>query len=214
MSEAFVGLTDTKVSADADLTLRRLTEGGFTEWALRSWLVDRHGVLTVVFSIPNARKPTLAGVDLVPSDSRQSDWDIFGWRVTDTGTSARWHIAHHHGQIGANELSSWCLHAVREASIGYLPSSASEAGPTVRPGDLHGLSRREIEVLEHLAGAIGTAEIAAEMHVSVNTVRAYIRSILRKLSVDRRNAAVTRARELQILAPTERTAERSRADNP
>jgi LuxR family transcriptional regulator, maltose regulon positive regulatory protein len=38
------------------------------------------------------------------------------------------------------------------------------------------------------------------MFVSVNTVRTHVRSILRKLGVSRRNQAVRRARELEILA--------------
>jgi LuxR family maltose regulon positive regulatory protein len=61
------------------------------------------------------------------------------------------------------------------------------------------LSEREREVLRHLAEMLSTAEIAATMFVSVNTVRTHIRSILRKLSVGRRNQAVRRARELDLI---------------
>ena len=61
------------------------------------------------------------------------------------------------------------------------------------------LSERELEVLEQLAGMLSTAEIAATMFISVNTVRTHIRSILRKLSATRRNQAVRRARELGII---------------
>jgi LuxR family maltose regulon positive regulatory protein len=46
---------------------------------------------------------------------------------------------------------------------------------------------------------LSTAEIAAAMFISVNTVRTHIRSILRKLAVSRRNQAVRRARERGIL---------------
>jgi LuxR family maltose regulon positive regulatory protein len=45
-----------------------------------------------------------------------------------------------------------------------------------------------------------TEEIAQTMFVSVNTVRTHVRSILRKLSVSRRNDAVRRARELGLIA--------------
>jgi LuxR family maltose regulon positive regulatory protein len=61
------------------------------------------------------------------------------------------------------------------------------------------LSERELEVLRHLAEMMSTAEIGAAMFVSINTVRTHIRSILRKLSVGRRNEAVRRARELKII---------------
>jgi LuxR family maltose regulon positive regulatory protein len=61
------------------------------------------------------------------------------------------------------------------------------------------LSEREAEVLQHLAEMLSTAEIAATMFISVNTVRTHIRSILRKLGVSRRNQAVRRAREHGLL---------------
>jgi LuxR family maltose regulon positive regulatory protein len=61
------------------------------------------------------------------------------------------------------------------------------------------LSERETEVLAHLSEMLSTAEIAATMFISVNTVRTHIRSILRKLSATRRNQAVRRARELKII---------------
>jgi LuxR family maltose regulon positive regulatory protein len=56
-----------------------------------------------------------------------------------------------------------------------------------------------MEVLRYLAEMLSTAEIAAAMFISVNTVRTHIRSILRKLAVSRRNQAVRRARERGLL---------------
>ncbi len=61
------------------------------------------------------------------------------------------------------------------------------------------LSGRETEVLRHLAELLTTEEVAATMFVSVNTVKSHIRSILRKLSVSRRNEAIRRARELELI---------------
>jgi LuxR family maltose regulon positive regulatory protein len=61
------------------------------------------------------------------------------------------------------------------------------------------LTAKELEVLGHLAELLTTEEIASTMFVSVNTIRTHVRSILRKLGVSRRNAAVRRARELQLL---------------
>jgi LuxR family maltose regulon positive regulatory protein len=62
------------------------------------------------------------------------------------------------------------------------------------------LSPKELEVLGNLAELLTTEEIAQTMFVSVNTVRTHVRSILRKLSVSRRNDAVRRARELGLIA--------------
>jgi LuxR family maltose regulon positive regulatory protein len=61
------------------------------------------------------------------------------------------------------------------------------------------LSERELEVLRYLAEPRSTDEIGAAMFVSINTVRSHVRSILRKLAVPRRNDAVRRARELQLI---------------
>jgi LuxR family maltose regulon positive regulatory protein len=61
------------------------------------------------------------------------------------------------------------------------------------------LTPKELEVLAHLAELLSTEEIARAMFVSKNTVRTHIRSILRKLGVTRRNLAVRRARELDLL---------------
>ena len=63
------------------------------------------------------------------------------------------------------------------------------------------LTAKELEVLGHLAELLTTEEIASAMFVSVNTIRTHVRSILRKLGVSRRNAAVRRARELDLLLP-------------
>jgi LuxR family transcriptional regulator, maltose regulon positive regulatory protein len=61
------------------------------------------------------------------------------------------------------------------------------------------LSLREHDVLQTASEMLTTAEIAEELYVSVNTVKSQVRSILRKLGVTRRGAAVRRARELQLL---------------
>jgi len=84
--------------------------------------------------------------------------------------------------------------AVRRSSSGAGKAQLEEA-----PLVTQALSERELEVLQQLAGMLSTAEIAATMFISVNTVRTHIRSILRKLSATRRNQAVRRAREAGII---------------
>lgn len=61
------------------------------------------------------------------------------------------------------------------------------------------LSGRERDVLERLAQMMSTEEIAADLYVSVNTVKTHLKSVYRKLSVNRRGDAVRRARELRLL---------------
>jgi DNA-binding NarL/FixJ family response regulator len=61
------------------------------------------------------------------------------------------------------------------------------------------LSERELEVLRYLPTMLTASEIADELYISVNTVKAYARSIYAKLGVSRRQEAVVRAFEHGIL---------------
>jgi LuxR family maltose regulon positive regulatory protein len=63
------------------------------------------------------------------------------------------------------------------------------------------LTDRELMVLQHLPTMLNNAEIAAEMYLSVNTVKAHVKSLYRKLDVSSRRAAVERARALDLLTP-------------
>jgi LuxR family maltose regulon positive regulatory protein len=61
------------------------------------------------------------------------------------------------------------------------------------------LSPRESDVLRGLARMMTTEEIAADLCLSVNTVKTHLKSVYRKLGVTRRAEAVRRARHLSIL---------------
>jgi LuxR family transcriptional regulator, maltose regulon positive regulatory protein len=73
-------------------------------------------------------------------------------------------------------------------------------GNGVMPAELlEPLSRREGEVLRYLPTMMSNADIAAELFVSVNTVKTHVKSIYRKLDATRRPDAVRRARQLHLL---------------
>jgi LuxR family maltose regulon positive regulatory protein len=74
------------------------------------------------------------------------------------------------------------------------PSNSPATPVLVEP-----LTQKEHEVLLHLAELLSTEEIASTMFVSVNTVKTHIRGILRKLAASRRNEAIRRAQELQLI---------------
>jgi LuxR family maltose regulon positive regulatory protein len=95
---------------------------------------------------------------------------------------------------------AWLSSTAPAAPAPRRPSTAAGPAPAlVGPVMIGELSPRELQVLQHLAEMLSTAEIAAALFVSVNTVRTHIRSILRKLDVSARSAAVRRARALKIL---------------
>jgi LuxR family maltose regulon positive regulatory protein len=79
------------------------------------------------------------------------------------------------------------------------PVASPPASPQQPPLIVDQLSEREREVLVRLSGMLSTAEIAAEMYISVNTVKTHLKSIYRKLSADHRGEAVRRARQLKLI---------------
>jgi LuxR family maltose regulon positive regulatory protein len=76
-----------------------------------------------------------------------------------------------------------------EGTAGVVPVGAAPIEP---------LSERERNVLGYLPSIMSNSDIAAELFVSVNTVKTHVRSIYRKLGVENRRAAVARARELGL----------------
>ena len=73
----------------------------------------------------------------------------------------------------------------------------------VRPGDgvaaPEELTERELTVLRLLPSELSQREIGAALYVSLNTVKSHARSIYRKLNVDTRDEAVSRARSAGLL---------------
>jgi LuxR family transcriptional regulator, maltose regulon positive regulatory protein len=86
---------------------------------------------------------------------------------------------------------------------------APPAGP--RP-PLEPLSDSEIRVLRYLPTNLTGPEIAGELYVSPNTVKAHLRHLYAKLGTHRRAEAVARARALGLLAPSPHRSQAARAD--
>ena len=61
------------------------------------------------------------------------------------------------------------------------------------------LSDRELEVLRLLAAALSYREIAEELFVSINTVKAHTKNIYSKMGVHGRMQAAQRAKELHLI---------------
>ncbi|MEU8238241.1 LuxR C-terminal-related transcriptional regulator [Actinoplanes missouriensis] len=88
-------------------------------------------------------------------------------------------------------LGSAAAGIIDTLSVAGRPATAALAGES--------LSDREAEVLRYLPTMLTAAQIAVELGVSVNTVRAHMRSIYRKLQAERRIDAVARARDIGLL---------------
>jgi LuxR family maltose regulon positive regulatory protein len=63
------------------------------------------------------------------------------------------------------------------------------------------LTTREREVLTLVVEGLSNREIAARLFIEVSTVKGYVHSLLRKLEVDSRTQAISRAHELHLLFP-------------
>lgn len=83
------------------------------------------------------------------------------------------------------------------------------AGESVYPGDpprvpfgkatRHDLTERELEVLRELTGSLTNEEIAAKLHISVNTVKRHLQNIMAKTGFDNRLELAMNARLLGLV---------------
>ncbi|MFC5672833.1 LuxR C-terminal-related transcriptional regulator [Streptomyces incanus] len=92
---------------------------------------------------------------------------------------------------------------LRGLAAGWLVTGSADVPP---PGveesveePVEELSGRERDVLRRLARMMTTEEIAADLYVSVNTVKTHLKNVYRKLDVNRRADAVRRAHALRLL---------------
>ncbi|NVJ48454.1 MAG: DNA-binding response regulator [Cytophagia bacterium] len=63
-----------------------------------------------------------------------------------------------------------------------------------------GLTEREMEVLRLISDGCSNVEIGEKLFVSENTIKTHVSNLFVKLDVKRRTQAVTRAKELRIIA--------------
>jgi LuxR family maltose regulon positive regulatory protein len=174
------------VAGDAEVDMPEGAESSTSSAAAVESSVIRACQLLESGRVPAAADELVVALDLARPELQR-------WPFVDTPPQAR-RLLRTHPRLQAH--SAWL-----NPSTGAQPLRDGTGGPaTAREAVVvHELSDREMEVLRYLAEMLSTAEIAATMFISVNTVRTHIRSILRKLAVSRRNQAVRRARERGLL---------------
>lgn len=173
-------------AGEPDAALRVLPEWASDERAGLSFRLDA-GLLEALAArrLGDARRATLA----LETVLGLAEPEGFRRGFTRSGPSVREMLVEHldSGTAYWFTVNDLCA-AGRPARQDRLPPELGEP-----------LTEREITVLRYLQSILSTGEIAAELCVSVNTVKTHVRNIYRKLAVSRRRDAVRRARQLHIL---------------
>ena len=87
---------------------------------------------------------------------------------------------------------------LRQVLAKASPAASSRAGRTA-PGMVDALTERELAVLAYLPRRMKHRDIAAELYITMNTLKTHLASIYRKLGVTDRDEAAARAAELGLL---------------
>ncbi len=105
--------------------------------------------------------------------------------------------------ISPDELQR-TIRAVLAGEAVLSPEMIRKAFAALRRGrdDWGGLSEREWQILRAIQRGQTTAEIAAALFISINTVKTHVRHIFAKLEVSDRRAAVRKAEKMGILPPS------------
>jgi LuxR family maltose regulon positive regulatory protein len=95
------------------------------------------------------------------------------------------------------ELKETELRAYVERLLDAMPGGS--ARDKASPVDEQTLSDRELEVLRLLASGQSYKEVGQNLFLSLNTVQFHVKSIYRKLLVNKRVQAIEKAREMNLI---------------
>lgn len=101
-------------------------------------------------------------------------------------------------QVGMTNVERF-LHGGDSTLTGWMTRTRSDFEDAGADTDIVQLSRRELSVLQLIAGGLANQEIAERLHISLHTVKSHAQRINVKLGVSRRTQAILRAKELRLV---------------
>jgi NarL family two-component system response regulator LiaR len=143
-------------------------------------------------------KETMPNVRVVMLTSHQNETEMIAALASGAdaccikGTSLeQLSVAISAAEVGATYLDPQIARTV----IGYLKPPGATNNTSDSSSNIGQLSSRELEILKLMVEGLSNPEIAAELYLSLSTVKTHIRSIMNKLAVnDRVQAAVVALR--------------------
>jgi LuxR family maltose regulon positive regulatory protein len=160
----------------------RLREGGDTVSAVTAWVVTA--------LIADAQGHARRSADALAHAVLRAQAD---------GIRRPFHAFDNRRMLMLAERQRW-LYEERSPEPGsVLADVEDEQGFPPLPAVPDTLSEREHDILRYLPTVLTASEIAADLNISVNTVKAHMRAIYRKLGAARRREAVVRARQIGLL---------------
>ncbi len=153
----------------------------------------------------SALKAAAPAVEIVATSITDAESDIVSW--AEAGVS---------GYLTCDDSLPTLLDVVRSVARGEMPCSPRIAATLLRRvGDLAStaaplesiaqLTRRELEIVEHIERGMSNKAIASELHIEVTTVKNHVHNILEKLHVYGRADAVARIRGRALLRGAKRS---------
>jgi LuxR family transcriptional regulator, maltose regulon positive regulatory protein len=109
-------------------------------------------------------------------------------------------IARRTDQAVADVPLGYLVRLQRACHAGQAEPDPGRGGAAAVPGLAEQLTSRELEVLKMLAAGRSNQAIAAELVVTLDTVKKHVSHLLAKLGAASRTEAVARARELSLIA--------------
>ncbi|MGD9701951.1 MAG: response regulator [Acidimicrobiia bacterium] len=202
----------TRLDREPDLVV--VDAVGSAEQALETYDPARHDLVVTEHVLPGAtglelirtlrhRNPELRAVMLTSSEDRGLVVDAVRGGIAGV-VRKRWATAVLVGAVrsvadGACVLDREALDVLAEDRAPRL--APRPVAGSVAAGDVTiELSPREIEVLGCLAEGLTNAQIGNRLYVSRETVKTHVAHVLRKLDVEDRSAAATKAGTLGLLA--------------